>query len=29
MFTHDLPKSNIGKVLRRKLRDGDLGAEVA
>ncbi|UTW10112.1 AMP-binding protein [Marinobacterium rhizophilum] len=29
IFTHDLPKSNIGKVLRRKLKDADQGAEVA
>lgn len=29
MFTHDLPKSNIGKVLRRKLKEAGQGAEVA
>ena len=29
MFTHDLPKSNIGKVLRRKLKDSAPDAEVA
>jgi long-chain acyl-CoA synthetase len=29
IFTHDLPKSNIGKVLRRKLKDADQDAEVA
>ncbi len=29
IFTHDLPKSNIGKVLRRKLQDAAKGAEVA
>nr|WP_067292559.1 AMP-binding protein [Marinobacterium profundum] len=29
MFTHDLPKSNIGKVLRRKLKESGQDAEVA
>jgi long-chain acyl-CoA synthetase len=29
IFTHNLPKSNIGKVLRRKLKETDQDAEVA